>query len=524
MRGLVVDDFGAYECLEQVGHGSTGTVWRARHRELDRIVAVKELSPALRHRPGFLDGFRAEASHLAALHDPHVVRVFDYVEEPDRAWMAEEWVDGVRLDALRHSVGRFTAEQALGVMRGVLLGLAAAHAARLVHGDVAPRNILVASDGTAKLVDFGLAAPAGSPADPELLGTPAYLAPETILRHARDLRSDVYSAAAVLVELVTGTPPYGGGSLSSVLDRHVSAPVPELADLGTPLAGLLRRALAKDPDERPVDAGAFLAELEDAAREEHGPGWLERSSLAVPAATLLAGAVGATMGGAAMAMGMAAGAGGTTAVAGSAGAGAAAVVTAGTATTGASATSASTIAADVTGAAARSASRKLLYLAGGGTAAAGALAVAALVLTSGAKPVSIAGTYRFEGHVISTEFTNGKVGRVLDPVTMTLPACAKTPCSGTLTTSNGDKRPFTFDGSVLRVVRTADASEPCGTHGDARESTTLDLTLRPDRTTGKAQRFSGQLAQTTVALAVPRGCVIGPPKHETSAITLTRVG
>src|ERR1700712_2199428 len=116
-------DFGDYECLSEVASGSTGTVWRARHRELDRVVAVKELSPELRLRPGFLDLFRSEARNLATIDDPHVLRLYDYVEEADRTWMAEEWVDGIRLDLLTQAHGRLSTEQALGVMRGVLKGL-----------------------------------------------------------------------------------------------------------------------------------------------------------------------------------------------------------------------------------------------------------------------------------------------------------------------------------------------------------------------------------------------------------------
>jgi hypothetical protein len=516
-----MEDFGDYECLAAVASGSTGSVWRARHRELDRVVAVKELSAALRDRPGFLEGFRTEARHLAALDDPHVVKVFDYVEEPHRAWMAEEWVDGVRLDVLLDATGRLTAEQALGVLRGVLLGLAAAHAMRLVHGDVAPSNILVDEDGTAKLVDFGLSATAGSATDLAVIGTPAYLSPETVLCRARDARSDVYSAAAVLVELLTGAPPYPGDTVASVLDRHVHAPVPDLPDVGPALARVIRSALAKDPDERPVDARAFLDELERVAAEEHGTGWLERSSVAGLAGTLIAGGLGGAMGGAMAGMtagGLTAATGGATTTT------AAAAVTGGTVTTGSASvsTSASTI-----GIAARSGSRKLLYLAGGGSAA-GAVAVAAVVLlTGGSAPVTVAGRYAESGHIVTSEFTNNHPGQAIAAESWTFPSChGRLPCSGTFAVEGGSNLPFSFDGHVLTSRFTETTSEPCGANGDAHERSdgVLNLQVGQRPSSGPVQVLNGTLDQTVTALSVPRGCFIGPPKHSTTAVTLTRVG
>ena len=184
-----MQDFGDYECLDEVARGSTGVVWRARHRELDRVVAVKELSPELRARPGFLDGFRAEARHLAALDDPHVIRLFDYVEEPERAWMAEEWVDGVPLSRLLSAAGPLTAEQSLGVLRGVLMGLAAAHAVRLVHGDVARRTSLSRPTGPRS------SSTSDSPVQPGSRPTPRYSVPPRISARRRS-RGTVGTLAA----------------------------------------------------------------------------------------------------------------------------------------------------------------------------------------------------------------------------------------------------------------------------------------------------------------------------------------
>lgn len=295
--------FTGYEITDRVAAGSTGVVWKAFQPQLHRVVAIKELAPQLRDDAAFVARFRAEAHLLARLDHPNIVTVYDYVEDAGQAWIVEEWVDGAPLA----SIGRLTAEQSLGVLRGALSGLAHAHERGLVHRDVTPANILVDLAGTSRLVDFGLAAPTGTAG---AAGTPAYMSPEAALGGALDARSDVYSAAAVLFGLLTGAPPYPGTNAAEVLAKQVSAPVPTMDEGGPKLRALLARALAKQPGERPADAAAFLAELEEAAEERYGAGWFARASVT--------GAVAATTGtaiaGAASTAGPSAGA--TTVIAG----------------------------------------------------------------------------------------------------------------------------------------------------------------------------------------------------------------
>ncbi|MBA2416152.1 MAG: serine/threonine protein kinase [Geodermatophilaceae bacterium] len=259
-------------------------VWQARQVELGRLVAIKELSPALLSAPGFLERFRAEAQMLAGLDDPHVVRLYDYVEEPHRAFLVQEWVEGAPLTAVLDRHGRLTAEQSLGVIRGGLLGLAHAHQRGLVHRDVSTANILLDGAGVSKLVDFGLAAPSGAAGvgpgvGQSSTGTPAFSSPEAVSGQPMTARSDVYAAAAVLFALLSGRPPYVG-NMQSVLQAHVAAPAPALSGFAPRLTNLLWRAMAKRPEDRPADAAAFLAELEEAATEAYGAGWLGRASVA----------------------------------------------------------------------------------------------------------------------------------------------------------------------------------------------------------------------------------------------------
>ena len=251
------------------------------------MAAVKELAPELRDVPGLMERLRGEAELLSGLSHPNIVDVYDYVEEDARAWLAEEWVDGASLEAILDAHDRLAPEQALGVVRGALMGLAYAHDRDIVHRDVSTGNILADQQGTSMLVDFGLAAPAGQgPA----LGTPAFLSPEAGRGEAVGKPGDVYSAAAVLFTLLSGHTPFSAPDALAMVRAHIDEPAPRLEDHGTDLSDLVRRSLSKDPAERPADAGVLLAELEEAARRRYGAGWLERASIAGLVGLVSAGA------------------------------------------------------------------------------------------------------------------------------------------------------------------------------------------------------------------------------------------
>jgi serine/threonine-protein kinase len=289
--------FGDYEVLWPVAEGSTGRVFKATHIGLDRVAAIKELSPALRGRPGVVEQLRSEARVLAGLSHPNIVDLYDFVEEPDRVWLAEQWVDGASLATILDSHGPITPEQSVGVVRGAMTGLAHAHERGIVHRDVSSSNILADLGGTSMLVDFGMAGPAGTGTG-SATGTPAFLSPEAARGDVPGKPGDVYSAAAVLYLLLTGRPVFAG-SAPHVVRQHVEAEPPRLTDHGADLAELVARCLAKDPASRPQDAGEFLAALEQAARRRFGEAWLQRASIAGVVGTVVAGAGVAAAGGAA---------------------------------------------------------------------------------------------------------------------------------------------------------------------------------------------------------------------------------
>ncbi|MFD3539257.1 serine/threonine-protein kinase [Streptomyces sp. NPDC058662] len=261
-----------YTQIRELGSGGSGRVVLAVHDGTGTAVAVKYLSDRLRQDPAFVGEFRAEARLLGGLRSPYVVGLYEYVEAPGGAAIVMELVDGVSLRALLRQSGRADAEAALVVLKGSLLGLAAAHRAGVVHRDYKPENVLVAADGSSKLVDFGIAAGRGT--TPGVAGTPAYMAPEQWQGRPASPAADVYAATATFFECLTGRKPYDGENFAELAVQHIEAPVPE-TEAPEPVRPLIRRGLAKAPEQRPENAEAFVAELEGVALAAYGPHWEE---------------------------------------------------------------------------------------------------------------------------------------------------------------------------------------------------------------------------------------------------------
>ncbi|MFG2310540.1 protein kinase [Streptomyces sp. NPDC048566] len=262
-----------YTESRELGSGASGRVALAVHEESGLPVAVKYLSESLRTRPGFVRDFRAEARLLGGLRSAHVAGLYEYVEGPDGAAIVMELVEGVSLRALLSRQAPLAPEAALVLLKGSLLGLADAHRIGVVHRDYKPENVLVRPDGTSKLVDFGIAAADGTTAG--IAGTPSYMAPEQWTGSPASPAADVYAATATFFECLTGRKPYAGENLAELALQHVDGPIP--ADAAPePVRALVRRGLAKAPDQRPAHAGDFVAELEAAAGGAYGADWEER--------------------------------------------------------------------------------------------------------------------------------------------------------------------------------------------------------------------------------------------------------
>jgi len=255
-----------YEILEMVGRGGMGVVYRARHRKLNRLVAVKICLPSMR-----AERFNREAQLLASLHSPHVVAVHDFDELANgQALLVMDWVAGSDLGTLlsKHQ-GPLPEARALVCMRQVAEGMASAADQGIVHRDLKPSNILIDAKDQAFVADFGLAR--SSDADQlsltaGLLGTPYYMAPEQAEDpRGVDTRADIYSFGATFYHVLTGKPPFEGGTAFTILYKHKTEPLvaPRFRNetLSDHTSELLERCLAKAPADRFASFGEILQQL-----------------------------------------------------------------------------------------------------------------------------------------------------------------------------------------------------------------------------------------------------------------------
>jgi serine/threonine protein kinase len=273
-----------YTEIRELGAGATGRVVMARHDVDGTMVAIKYLTGELLTDVGFVARFRHEARLLRMLNTPHAARLYEYVETGAGAAIVMELIDGVALRALLRSEGPTGPEAALVVLKGALLGLAAAHEAGLVHRDFKPENIVIDAEGGSKLVDFGIAVRAGDGENPA--GTPPYMAPEQWTGAPAGPATDVYAATVVFFECLTGTRPFRAQNIAALARQHQIVP-PPIEEVPPPLQGLVERGMAKHPADRPPSAEAFLGELETVATGAYGEDWEERGRRRLSSLALL---------------------------------------------------------------------------------------------------------------------------------------------------------------------------------------------------------------------------------------------
>jgi serine/threonine protein kinase len=266
---------GRYLIQAPLARGGMSTVYTATDQRLDRLVAVKVMSAALTSDPTFTDRFIREARAAARMTHVNAVAVYDQGDEAGAhgriVFLVMELITGRTLRELLRERGRLTPAEALSIIEPVLAALAAAHRGGLIHRDIKPENILISDEGVVKVADFGLAraieTDGNSTSTGIMMGTVAYCSPEQISRGRTDARSDVYAAGIVLYELLTGTPPYVGETAVNVAFQHVHnrvpAPSERVRGIDPRLDELVLRATDSDPAGRPIDAGAFLAEMND---------------------------------------------------------------------------------------------------------------------------------------------------------------------------------------------------------------------------------------------------------------------
>lgn len=282
-------DHPRYRILELLGRGGMGMVYKAEHRMMDRIVALKVIDARFIDNPQAIERFRNEVKAAARLTHANIVRAYDAEQAGDLHFLVMEFVDGIDLADLIRRNGPLPVDQACGVTRKVAQGLHHAFEQGMVHRDVKPQNIMVTQDGRIRILDFGLARLAREREQPmgvdvnnpqdqmqrtadaltlvgSVLGTPDYIAPEQVSdAHSADTRADIYSLGCTLYCLLTGHPPYPHGSAMDKLVAHSRQTPPpidkERPDVPPELIAITSKMMARAPADRfqtPIDAARAI--------------------------------------------------------------------------------------------------------------------------------------------------------------------------------------------------------------------------------------------------------------------------
>jgi hypothetical protein len=260
---------GRYEVVEEIGRGGMGIVYRARDGVLDRIVALKELPAELKQDGGLATRFRQEARLLAKLAHPHIVQVYDLVEEQGGMWMAMELVEGRSLADLLEERGALPVDELVALAVPMARAMACAHESGVIHRDFKPDNVMLAGGTVPKVMDFGIAKLARQAPqltqEGSILGSPAYMSPEQASGRTADARTDVYAFGVTLYQMATGETPFQGDT-AQVLGQHLTQPPPpptrHVPRLPPAFETLVLDMLAKDPADRPHDMETVASRLE----------------------------------------------------------------------------------------------------------------------------------------------------------------------------------------------------------------------------------------------------------------------
>src|SRR4051794_15154781 len=242
---------------EKVGAGGMSSVYRAYDPTLERWVAIKLMHRDISTDPDQLERFRREARAVASLNHQHVVTVIDAGEDDGAPYIVFEYVEGETLKDRIRRCGMLPVPEAVAYAIEIGRALAAAHAARLVHRDVKPQNVLIDAEGRAKVTDFGIARSMeahGLTATGRVLGTTDYVSPEQALGHNVGEQSDIYSLGIVLYEMLTGEVPFQADTQVAVAMKHVRDPLPDVQrvrpEVSAALAAVVDRATAKETERR----------------------------------------------------------------------------------------------------------------------------------------------------------------------------------------------------------------------------------------------------------------------------------
>ena len=276
----------SYDFGDPLGRGGFAEVYLARQHAVLRDVAIKIYLPKYANSPEFIRRFESEAQVVARLEHPHIVPLYDYWREPDRAYIVMRYMRGGSLRDLMEREGILDTDVTSRVLEQVGSALTFAHRNGVIHRDVKADNILLDEDSNAYLSDFGIAKELGGEAldgEGALVGTPAYLAPEQIRGDEAGPQSDVYALGIMLYEMLSGSRPFADETLATLVYKHLNEPLPmidhDALNLPPAFNAIIQRATAKDPEERYPDAMALVREYQQTLRQGSSTEELELEEL-----------------------------------------------------------------------------------------------------------------------------------------------------------------------------------------------------------------------------------------------------
>jgi serine/threonine-protein kinase len=274
---------GRFRIVERIGQGGMGCVYKAVHIQMDRICAIKVLSPQAGDPESASARFRREAKMSSRIDSPNAVTIYDFGEaEPGQFYLAMEYIEGESLVQVLNREKSLPLDRVIDITRQIARGLSAAHALGIVHRDLKPANIMLSrrKEGEiVKVLDFGIAktitdddsdtlTQAG-----HLLGTPTYMSPEQVMGESIDSKSDVYSLAIIVYQLLSGALPFAGDNLRNLMMERINGepkPLRSVAPfVSEKIAQVVMRGLAREPDHRIADVDQFSAALNSAATGDH---------------------------------------------------------------------------------------------------------------------------------------------------------------------------------------------------------------------------------------------------------------